>query len=46
MTIDILKILINTLKNKPKICQKQSFYSSHNSIKTFKKIYKIVKKHT
>ena len=25
MTIDTLKILINTLKNKPKICQEQNF---------------------
>ena len=46
MTIDILKILINTLKNKPKICQKQSFYSSQKFYKNFLKIYKILKKDT
>ena len=46
MTIDTLKILINTLKHKPKICQKQNFYSSHKFYKNFLKIYKILKKHT
>ena len=34
MTIDTSKILINTLKNKPKIYQKQNFYSSHKFYKT------------
>ena len=38
-----LKILINTLKNKPQTCQKQNFYSSQ---KLFKTLQKILKKHT
>ena len=46
MTINTLKILINTLKHKPEICQKQNFYSSRKFYKNVLKIYKILKKYT